>query len=220
MHPGNANLASVAGSEPTLDPTRRVPGCRGWEMGMKRFGSVRRLVSFAILVGTVGALVAPDGAGRARAAQVGVPPNLVPPEGQVLQRTLLGIGAQVYGCRASATAASGFEWTFVAPAAVLLDDAGTIAGTHFAGPTWQGNDASSVMGEVLERAPSPDPGAIPWLLLRGTPAGAPGIFGSVTYIQRLDTTGGVAPTTGCDGDSAGTIARVPYTATYAFYGAP
>jgi hypothetical protein len=138
----------------------------------------------------------------------------------VLQRTLLGIGAQVYACRASATASSGYEWTFTAPAAVLLDDAGAIAGTHFAGPTWLANAGSSVAGMVVERAPSPDPSAIPWLLLRATPAGAPGIFATVASIQRLDTVGGVAPADGCDAEHAGAIARVPYTAVYAFYGAP
>src|ERR671916_145249 len=142
---------------------------------------------------------------RGPPAFYGVPANLVPPEGQVLQRMLLGIGAQVYACRASATAPSGYEWTFTAPAAVLLDDAGAIAGTHFAGPTWLANDGSSVVGTVLERSPSPDPGAIPWLLLRGTAAGAPGIFGDAAYIQRLDTVGGVAPMNGCDEGHVGAV---------------
>jgi hypothetical protein len=41
-----------------------------------------------------------------------------------------------------------------------------------------------------------------------------GIFGSVTYVQRLDTTGGLAPATACaDGQTRG----IPYTAEYRFY---
>jgi hypothetical protein len=40
---------------------------------------------------------------------------------------------------------------------------------------------------------------------------------NVSYIQRLDTAGGLAPTTGCTADHVGEIAEVPYTATYYFY---
>ncbi|MGD9891515.1 MAG: DUF3455 domain-containing protein [Dehalococcoidia bacterium] len=187
---------------------------------MNTFRSSRWALLFAAVAVAYGALMALAGAGRSHAAQGGVPANLVPPDGQVLQRELLGIGAQVYTCRASATAGSGFEWAFTAPAAVLLDDSGAIAGTHFAGPTWQANDGSSVTAEVVERAPSAEPSAIPWLLLRVTAAGAPGSFGGVAYIQRLETTGGVAPTVGCDEEHAGVVARVPYSAVYAVYGAP
>jgi hypothetical protein len=52
------------------------------------------------------------------------------------------------------------------------------------------------------------------------PAGTAGIFGSVASIQRLDTVGGMAPTGGCDEAHAGAITRVPYSATYAFFGTP
>lgn len=187
---------------------------------MDRYGVSRRALVFALAAVLCGALAGWEGAGRTHAAQRDVPANLVPPEGQVVQQVLLGIGAQVYTCQTSAMAASGYAWTFTAPAAVLLDDAGTIAGTHFAGPTWLANDGSSVVAEVVERAPSPDPSAIPWLLLRTTKAEGPGSFAGVAYIQRLDTTGGIAPTEGCDADHTGTVARVPYTATYALFGAP
>jgi len=39
-----------------------------------------------------------------------------------------------------------------------------------------------------------------------------------TFIQRLNTAGGVAPSTGCRSSSdVGTLAFVPYTADYFFY---
>ena len=38
-----------------------------------------------------------------------------------------------------------------------------------------------------------------------------------TYIQRVNTTGGLAPTSGCDASTVGTVAKVPYTADYYFY---
>jgi Protein of unknown function (DUF3455) len=182
-------------------------------------GRVLLVVGAAGAVVLCGALAAGEGT-RVSHAQEGIPARLLPPEGQVRQVALLGIGAQVYACTLSATASSGYAWTFVAPAAVLLDASGAIVGTHFAGPTWLGSDGSSVRGEVIERAPSADPSAIPWLLLRGTPAGVPGRFGGVAHIQRLETVGGVAPTDGCDEAHVGAISRVPYSAVYAFSGTP
>ncbi len=38
----------------------------------------------------------------------------------------------------------------------------------------------------------------------------------VSYIQRLDTVGGLAPSSGCDAAHVGAIARVDYKATYFF----
>jgi hypothetical protein len=189
-------------------------------MIMNSYTSLRRAPLIVATVVVCTALAAWGGVGRSHAAREAMPANLVPPAGQALQRVLLGIGAQVYACRASATVSSGYEWTFTAPSAVLLDEAGAIAGTHFGGPTWLGNDGSSVVGAVIEQAPSPDAAAVPWLLLQGTPSDATGIFSTVTYIQRLDTVGGVAPTAGCDEEHVGAVARVPYSAVYAVYGAP
>jgi len=40
------------------------------------------------------------------------------------------------------------------------------------------------------------------------------------HVQRLDTTGGVTPTEGCDAAHAGAKVREPYEARYAFYYPP
>jgi hypothetical protein len=66
------------------------------------------------------------------------------------------------------------------------------------------------------------PGAIGWLLIRavGTLHGAGDSDGlpATTYIQRLNTTGGVAPSTGCGSTAdVGNQAHVPYRADYFFY---
>jgi hypothetical protein len=47
------------------------------------------------------------------------------------------------------------------------------------------------------------------------PAG--GTFSETTYIQRINTTGGVAPSTGCDAAHLGATVAVYYTADYYFY---
>jgi hypothetical protein len=80
-----------------------------------------------------------------------------------------------------------------------------------------GNDRGGVVAVVVARADAPAPGAIPWLLLKARTNTGRGIFSNITYIQRLETAGGVAPTDGCDRSATGAERAVPYTATYAFY---
>jgi len=57
---------------------------------------------------------------------------------------------------------------------------------------------------------TPDPTAIPWLLLQTVSTEGPGIFDRVTY-----TSGGLAPT--APGPSIGAEVEVPYAAEYYFY---
>jgi hypothetical protein len=127
---------------------------------------------------------------------------------------LRGSGAQVYTCEASP---SGFSWRLKAPEATLLDDAGAEVGRHFAGPTWQARDGSTVVGEVMVSNPPPQPNSIPWLLLRAKSHSGSGAFASVGYIARIRTEGGVAPASGCDATDTGVERRVPYSAFYVFF---
>jgi hypothetical protein len=145
----------------------------------------------------------------------GVPAALTPAAGQTLKEVFSGVGVQVYMCVAAASGA--FTWQFVAPQANLLNDDGRLIGTHFIGPTWQGNDGSSVVGLKVAAA-TVDASAIPWLLLNGiSHSSESGRFSDVTSIQRLSTVGGLAPTDGCDATHIGSIAQIPYTAQYVFY---
>jgi hypothetical protein len=124
------------------------------------------------------------------------------------------VGVQIYVCTQSPTDPTVFTWTFKAPEAVLFDADGNVVGIHYAGPTWESESGSIVKGAVLQRAASPN--TIPWLLLTKTFSEGPGIFADVTYIQRVNTTGGAAPAT-ADASQLGQELRVPYTAEYYFY---
>jgi hypothetical protein len=111
---------------------------------------------------------------------------------------------------------NGASWSFVAPEANLYADAnfrGKV-GTHYGGPTWESNSGSNVVGRRLAGC-SVDSTAIDWLLLEAVSTEGPGIFSHVTYIQRVNTVGGKAPTT--PGSSIGAEARVPCTTEYYFY---
>jgi hypothetical protein len=137
------------------------------------------------------------------------PANLDVQDGSKLGFHAYAEGVQIYRW-------NGATWTFVAPDAVLYASPGNdgVVGSHYAGPTWESNSGSKVVGAVLERC-TPDAASIPWLLLGAVAGEGPGIFGRVTFIQRVNTVGGNAPTG--PGTFVGDEARVPYTALYLFY---
>jgi Protein of unknown function (DUF3455) len=124
------------------------------------------------------------------------------------------IGVQIYACNGSA-------WTFVAPRADLYNDRGKRIITHFAGPTWQANDGSQVVGRVAGTA-TVDPTAIPWLKLAKASTTV-GPFGGdklvkTTFIQRINTRGGLAPAAStCTAAATGRQVEIPYTADYTFW---
>ena len=102
-----------------------------------------------------------------------VPDNLKVPANQAVSLEALATGVQIYDCKAAKDNPARFEWTFRAPEANLYDVAGKTIGKHYAGPTWESNDGSKVVGEVRARDDGPDPNAIPWLLLSAKSTGAP-----------------------------------------------
>lgn len=145
-----------------------------------------------------------------------VPAVLDPPPGQKLAMTVRASGVQVYECRAEGTT---YEWSFVGPEADLFDSRGARMGIHGAGPYWQWEDGSRVLGTVKARADAPAKDAIPWLLLSATGGGHEGVLSRIGSIQRVNTAGGVAPASGCGPESRGALARVAYTADYRMFAA-
>jgi Protein of unknown function (DUF3455) len=147
-----------------------------------------------------------------------VPEALNLPDARVLLLKARGEGVQIYECKTPADAAGQFKWVLKAPQADLINGKGENIGKHYAGPTWESNDGSKVIGELQQHVDSPNPGAIQWLLLKAKSNEGTGVFKVVTYIQRLDTQGGKAPATGCDSGHSGAEVRVHYSANYYFYG--
>ena len=146
-----------------------------------------------------------------------VPENLKVPAGQALSLVSPATGVQIYECGATKTEPARFEWVFKAPEADLFDLSGKKMGKHYAGPTWESNDRSKVIGEVKARDDGPAATAIPWLLLSAKSTSGKGVFSETQSIQRLYTVGGKAPAQTCNRAQLGKEARVPYKATYYFY---
>ena len=128
-------------------------------------------------------------------------------------------GMQIYNCAASAGAGGTptYAWTFKAPDALLVDMNFTPVALHGAGPSWTSTDGSVVVAPEIARVDAPRADAIPWLLLKELSTSGLGVFSDVAFVQRINTSGGVAPTTGCDASTVDTLVRVPYSADYYFY---
>ncbi|MBV8125697.1 MAG: DUF3455 domain-containing protein [Burkholderiaceae bacterium] len=144
-----------------------------------------------------------------------VPAALRPPAGQTVYLEALATGFQIYECSQKSDAS--YEWMFKAPEASLATRSGQQLGTHYAGPTWASTDGSVVVGEVKAKDPGPTASAIPWLLLGAKTNSGTGVFSGARSIQRVSTSGGLAPSEPCGAGNLHTVARVPYTASYYFY---
>ncbi len=145
------------------------------------------------------------------------PEALQPPKDQVLLLHFKGKGKQIYSCQ---KAGGAYAWKLKAPDAQLFDEDGKPTGRHFAGPTWESTDGSRVVGKLVTSIPSPDSDSIPWLLLTMKSHEGSGIMNKVQSIQRLNTHGGIAPSSGCDAANESHKASVAYEADYYFYGTP
>ncbi|WP_329271655.1 DUF3455 domain-containing protein [Streptomyces sp. NBC_01451] len=140
---------------------------------------------------------------------VDAPAALKVPDGNRLTGVFSAEGVQTYTCTDGV-------WKLLEPAAILWaknDRSHRTVALHSRGPVWVSTvDGSAVNAAAI--ANSPKAGTIPELLLQSTATRGTGVFAGVSYIQRLNTHGGVAPATACTGTDQ---VSVPYSATYAFY---
>jgi hypothetical protein len=151
-----------------------------------------------------------------------VPAGLQVPAGNQAFREGDAIGTQDYICLPSG-------WTFFGPQATLFNEHDRQIITHFLSPnpfetgtpprvTWQDSEDTSKVWGMTIASVSVQPDAIPWLLVQvvGAQDGPTGgdELSETTFIQRVNTVGGVAPTTAC---TVGMMALVPYSAEYFFY---
>ena len=120
-------------------------------------------------------------------------------------------------CREKAAAAGQYEWAFVGPVATLYGGDRKAVGKYYGGPTWEAADGSKITGKQVATSPAAA-GNIPMQLVKTDPAMGAGAMSGVTYIQRLNTKGGVAPAMACDAAGMGKKQTVPYQADYVFYG--
>lgn len=138
------------------------------------------------------------------------------PAGHAVKLESIGTGEITYECREKKDATGAFEWAFVAPVATLWDMQQKNIGKYYGGPTWEAADGSKVTGKQVAVSPA-SAGNIPLQLVKADPAMGNGAMTGVTYIQRLETKGGVAPAVACGAANKGAKQQVAYQAKYVFY---
>jgi hypothetical protein len=210
----------------------------------KRTTSRIRVVACAAALAAAFAVALPQPAYADDLTTPAVPANIAVRAGNKAFLVGHAVGTQNYVCLPSGT---GVAFVLFTPEATLFSDDEKQVTTHFFSPnpfennpnpalaavgpiraTWQhSRDTSTVWGEVKPGNSSSDaafvaPNAIAWLLVTavGADNGPEGgdTLTETTFIQRLNTSGGVAPSTGCSSPTdVGHLAFVPYTADYFFY---
>jgi Protein of unknown function (DUF3455) len=124
-------------------------------------------------------------------------PATIAAAGETTVLTVHAVGQQLYDCKPGADGK--LVWSFNSPQATLTVD-GKVVGHHGAGPSWELDDGSSIVG-------------IPWLKLEVVSHNGSGKLSDVTTVQRINTVGGVLKDT-CDRQGAGR--GMPYSADYVF----
>ena len=197
----------------------------------------KRAGSRLILVAGIAVIAVGLVASRAQAArgEHGIVPPPLPANIQVPPGNtpyLLGhaVGTQNYICLPTGNE---FAFKLFTPEATLFTNAEKQVTTHYFSPnpveggttraTWQHRDTSTVWGKVVPGdSAKVSPDGIEWLKVTvvGTKEGPGGgdALTRTTFIQRVNTVGGLAPSQGCSSTAdVGTSAFVPYRADYIFY---
>jgi hypothetical protein len=138
--------------------------------------------------------------------------SLTPVNAQLIASTT-ATGVQIYMCEYDDS--HHLAWLFKNPQATLYDALGRAVIRHDAGPSWQAQDGSRIVGRAVAQMQSTSSGSIPQLLLETTSVDKTGELSNVRYVQRLNTVGGGAPAQMCTAEHQ--IAYSPYFANYIFW---
>jgi Protein of unknown function (DUF3455) len=150
-------------------------------------------------------------------SQTNLPDAVKAPAGHRVVLETVGVGTITYQCRAKASMVGQFEWVFVGPEAVLNSRAGKSLGKYYGPPaTWESADGSKITGTQLAISPAPA-GNIPLQLVKANPATGEGVMKGISFIQRVQTKGGVAPSAVCDAKTLESKQIVNYQSDYIFY---
>lgn len=154
----------------------------------------------------------PAAPGAAQAPALGFFSRIKVPDGNDPVLRLTAKGTQVFRCEREGSA---YEWRFRQPDAELLDAAGKAVAKHGASFSFEHRDGSRLLGTVEAHDKAPTADTLPWLLF-STRSFGKGEFSGVSYVQRLETRGGMPPPA-CSAQEANRLLRVEFSATFVFY---
>jgi len=178
--------------------------------------SIRTTLALIAVPG-LSACATQGGAPMAPFSQAALPDAVKVPMGHRVVMETMAAGDITYQCRAKKDMAGQFEWVFVGPDAGMKDRSGKMVGKYYGPPaTWESNDGSKVTGAQLAVAPA-GAGNIPSQLVKANPAMGMGAMQGVSFIQRVNTRGGVAPSDSCSAANLDKKQVVTYVADYIFW---
>ncbi|MFI3156513.1 MAG: DUF3455 domain-containing protein [Methylococcaceae bacterium] len=148
-------------------------------------------------------------------AETLIPEEIKAPAGYRPVLTVHAKGDQIYQCSINK---GEYSWETQAPDAKLFDAQGNIVGNHTAGPLWEYKEGSRVVGRVVKKIDIAPGSAISWLLVEVVSHKGDGLFSNVSFINRINTRGGLPPSSVCNANHLGSEKRVAYTADYVFCG--
>lgn len=170
-----------------------------------------------VAVAALSACATQGGANMAPFSQAALTDAVKVPMGYRVVMETMAAGDITYQCRAKRDMAGQFEWVFVGPDAGMKDRSGKTVGKYYGPPaTWESNDGSKVSGAQLAVAPA-GAGNIPMQLVKANPAVGMGAMQGVSFIQRVNTKGGVAPSDSCTAATLDKKQVVTYSADYIFW---
>jgi hypothetical protein len=121
-------------------------------------------------------------------------------------------GVQVFRCERRD---GDVGWWYRLPEADLVDVKGAVVARHGADFSFEHVDGSRLLGKVLASDAAPRDADLRWLLL-STRSFGQGAFTGITYVQRVNTSGGMPPAK-CDPKQLNQLLRVDFTAEFVFY---
>lgn len=176
-----------------------------------------RHIFSVVAIASLAACATSSPSGMPAFSQVNLPDAVKVPMGNTVAMHTMAAGEITYECRAVKDKPDQFDWAFVGPDAGLTDGSGKRVGKYYGPPaTWESLDGSKVTGAQVAVAPA-SAGAIPLQLVKANPVTGMGSMQGTTYIQRVNTQGGVAPMTRCSATTVGQKQVVTYKADYIFW---
>src|SRR5580765_2231906 len=113
--------------------------------GRKSFVRAQRLLLAGIVAAMAAFSLVAQVALAGPPSPTGVPDQITPGVGNKVFLVGHGVGVQIYTC-------NGSVWSSAVPRANLYDDNDKLIISHFAGPSWQAKDGSTVVGTVVNKA--------------------------------------------------------------------
>jgi hypothetical protein len=144
-----------------------------------------------------------------------LPQAVMVPAGHSVALETRATGVLNYECKPTATGPYG--WVLISPQANLLDRTGKDV-VAYSGPpaTFKHVDGSSVVGSQIAVAPNGEY-TLPLQLSRAEPSMGSGALQGISYIQRVNTKGGIEKTKPCAALNTGEKLTLPYQADYIFW---